>query len=210
MGTKRNYEMTNELLLASAKESFLTQGFKDTKLRDICRRAHLTTGAFYKHFKSKDDLLSQLVEPLLQDLKTIYSKQINDALSSMTPENINQIWLEKVLNMDDVIHAVYQNREIADLLLFKTNGSKYNNLAEMITQFFADKVAQIIAEMEQKEILPNDFVPDQRQIHFFVYSNTATFYDILKHSFTEAETIKLDQNLCQFSYYGWINVLKLN
>ena len=39
MGTKRNYEMTNELLLASAKESFLTQGFKDTKLRDICRRA---------------------------------------------------------------------------------------------------------------------------------------------------------------------------
>ena len=36
----------------------------------------------------------------------------------------------------------------------------------MITQFFADKVAQIIAEMEQKEILPNNFVPDQRQIHF--------------------------------------------
>ena len=65
MGTKRNYEMTNELLLASAKESFLTQVFKDTKLRDICRPAHLTTGAFYKHFKSKDDLLSQLVEPLL-------------------------------------------------------------------------------------------------------------------------------------------------
>lgn len=210
MGTKRNYEMTNELLLVSAKQAFLDQGFKDTKLRDICRQANLTTGAFYKHFKSKDDLLAQLVNPLLHDLKAIYTKQINEALQSMTPANINQIWLEKVLNMDDVIHAVYQNREIADLLLFKTNGSKYNNLAELITQFFTDQVIQIINEMEQKGILPTDFVPDQRQIHFFVYSNTATFYDILKHSFTEAETIKLDQKLCQFSYYGWINVLGLN
>ncbi|WP_429970291.1 TetR/AcrR family transcriptional regulator [Fructilactobacillus sp. Tb1] len=209
MATKRNYEMTNELLLESAKQAFLANGFKDTKLRDVCRQANLTTGAFYKHFKSKDDLLEQLVDPLLEDLKNVYLNQINDAIETMNKDNVKDVLLHQILNMDAIIHGVYQNEDIAELLLFKTNGSKYNNLAEIITKFFAENVLKTIIAMQEKGIITDNFVIDKRQIHFFVYSNTATFYDILKHSFAESETVKLYQKLCQFNYYGWINFLGL-
>lgn len=209
MATKRNYEMTNQILLTAAQQAFLANGFKDAKLRDICRQANLTTGAFYKHFKSKDELLAQLVDPFLDKLKKIYLAQIETAMETMTSENVKDVLLKQILNMDAIIHEVYQNRKMADLLLFKTNGSKYNNLAELITKFIAANVLKTIKAMQTKGILADGFVINQRQIHFFVYSNTATFYDILKHSFTETETIELYQKLCHFNYYGWINFLKL-
>ncbi|WP_413627827.1 TetR/AcrR family transcriptional regulator [Fructilactobacillus vespulae] len=207
MANQRNYEVTNQLLLDSAKTAFLANGFKDTKLRDICRQANLTTGAFYKHFKSKDELLEKLVAPFLEELQASYLNQINPAIANMTAANLSELFLTKILNMDDLIHQIYQNPEIAELLLFKTNGSKYNNLAELITKFFADNIIRAIEAMLDQGFLAANFELNRRQIHFLVYSNTATFYDILKHSYSETETISLYQNLCNFNYYGWLDFL---
>ena len=43
-----------QLILRSAKEEFLAHGFEGVSLRSICKRAGLTTGAFYNHFARKE------------------------------------------------------------------------------------------------------------------------------------------------------------
>ena len=54
-----------EALLESAKQEFMDCGFEKASLRSICKRAGVTTGAFYSYFEKKEDLFSAIVEPTL-------------------------------------------------------------------------------------------------------------------------------------------------
>lgn len=51
-----DYESTHRQILLSAMKNFSEVGFRDASIRTICKDAGVTNGAFYAHFKSKDDL----------------------------------------------------------------------------------------------------------------------------------------------------------
>jgi TetR/AcrR family transcriptional repressor of nem operon len=53
---------TRERILAAAEPMVLQQGFAGTSLDDILSATGLTKGAFFHHFKSKNDLARALVE----------------------------------------------------------------------------------------------------------------------------------------------------
>lgn len=55
-------EQTRERILATAEPMILRQGFAGTSLDDILKATKLTKGAFFHHFKGKDDLARALVE----------------------------------------------------------------------------------------------------------------------------------------------------
>lgn len=48
--------VTREKILEAAANLFALKGFHNTKLDDVGREAGVTTGAFFHHFQSKDDL----------------------------------------------------------------------------------------------------------------------------------------------------------
>ena len=52
----------NHILLASMEE-FSDKGFLGASLRQIVKKAGVTTGAFYGYFSSKEALFAALVEP---------------------------------------------------------------------------------------------------------------------------------------------------
>ena len=56
-----SYEDKNtlELILNAAKEEFLEKGFKSASLRNIVKKAGVTTGAFYGYFTSKSEIFNQ-------------------------------------------------------------------------------------------------------------------------------------------------------
>jgi len=61
---KEQARQTEQAILQAALELCRTRSFDKVSVRDICRRAGITTGAFYHHFSSKEDLLSQGFTPL--------------------------------------------------------------------------------------------------------------------------------------------------
>ena len=52
-----------EILREIASAEFLEKGFRGASLREIVKKAGVTTGAFYGYYKSKEDLFSALVKP---------------------------------------------------------------------------------------------------------------------------------------------------
>lgn len=52
-------EATRMAILDAATQLARQEGFARITVRDICKAAGVTTGAFYHHFLSKDDLLTQ-------------------------------------------------------------------------------------------------------------------------------------------------------
>ena len=55
-------EQTRERILAAAEPLVLESGFAGTSLDDVLTATGLTKGAFFHHFKGKDDLARALVE----------------------------------------------------------------------------------------------------------------------------------------------------
>ncbi len=60
-------EATRRKLLKSARRIFARDGFEAARLEDIAGHAGHTRGAFYAHFKSKEDLFFALLEQQARD-----------------------------------------------------------------------------------------------------------------------------------------------
>jgi len=54
-------QATRTAIVEAAAELFAEKGYVETSMRDISRRASLTTGAVYGHFRNKADLLAEAI-----------------------------------------------------------------------------------------------------------------------------------------------------
>jgi AcrR family transcriptional regulator len=55
-------DLTRERLMALALKEFKKRGFNETSMRDLASAAELSPGAFYYHFKSKEDVVQAFYE----------------------------------------------------------------------------------------------------------------------------------------------------
>ena len=69
---------TRELILNAAETLFLTKGYEAVSIDEICESVGMTKGAFYYHFKTKEDVLSSLFIPKLDGhLEEHYRREEN-------------------------------------------------------------------------------------------------------------------------------------
>ena len=61
---KEQARQTEQAILQAAMDLSRKQSFDKVSIREICQQAGITTGAFYHHFRSKEDLLSRGFAPL--------------------------------------------------------------------------------------------------------------------------------------------------
>ncbi len=61
---------TRQRILTEALDLFAEQGVEGTPLQHIADRLGVTKAALYYHFKSKDDLVAALIEPVFDDMET--------------------------------------------------------------------------------------------------------------------------------------------
>jgi len=62
------YDITHKKILESGKELFLKNGYERTNLRELCKKAGVTTGAFYRHFEDKSSIFRELVDDVATGL----------------------------------------------------------------------------------------------------------------------------------------------
>ena len=74
--TKAEAEQTRLKILRAALDLFAEKGYDRTTFEDVARRIRLTKGAVYWHFKTKPDLLTELVSYMTQ----LHTEQVGRAL----------------------------------------------------------------------------------------------------------------------------------
>lgn len=65
---KSQKEATRQRVLEAARELFETQGYEETTVREIARRAEVSVGSVFTTFTSKGDILSQVMTDRLDGL----------------------------------------------------------------------------------------------------------------------------------------------
>ncbi len=77
-------------ILETARELFANQGFRETRVADICDRADIAQKTFFNHFPTKLDLLREIahagVEQLMFDIEDIRKADLG------TPERIHRFF----------------------------------------------------------------------------------------------------------------------
>ena len=105
-----------EALVRSGKEEFLLRGFEGASLRAICRKAGVTTGAFYAYFDRKEALFSAIVEPMLADFRRMYDGIVEKALEDVASNGANEL---------EAIEFTCAHRDEFRLLFDCSGGTKY-------------------------------------------------------------------------------------
>ena len=88
----RDFQQTHENLLLCAQKHFLEYGFERASIREICKDAHVTNGAFYNHFEDKEALFGALVEPVVQEVKAIYEASVNEHMELAKTDDLKSLW----------------------------------------------------------------------------------------------------------------------
>ena len=56
---KAQGQETEQKILETARQLMRKNGYDAVSIRDICKEAGVTTGAFYHHFRSKEEMLEK-------------------------------------------------------------------------------------------------------------------------------------------------------
>jgi AcrR family transcriptional regulator len=118
-----DFDKTHDLILKSAMKNFLSVGFRNASIRNICRDAGVTNGAFYAHFKSKDDLFAALVSDKLQVFNETY--QDLSKMNIRSANDVMRVFEASYGSIETLIHYIYSEKEVFKLILESSDGSSY-------------------------------------------------------------------------------------
>lgn len=123
-----DYEKTHEMILKSAMKIFSLVGFRNASIRNICKDAGVTNGAFYAHFESKDALFAALVSEKLAVFNEAYEDMSEISISSI--EDVMKVFEMSYSSIETLIHYVYSEKEVFMLVLKSSGGTSYENFVQ--------------------------------------------------------------------------------
>ena len=100
---------TRQALLTAAREQFATEGFQATRTEEIVRRAGLTRGALYHHFRDKEDLFRAVYEEL--------SAEVSRSLWRRSEDRHHSAWDLFVANSEVYLDAASTNAAYRQIVL---------------------------------------------------------------------------------------------
>ncbi len=182
-----------ELLLCSGKDQFLAYGFEKASLRTICKKAGLTTGAFYNHFSGKEDLFSSLVEPMINGFRKMYQEVISKELNDLTTGVENEL--------TSITYAIRHKDEFR--LLFEcSRGTKYEGFKEyLIHEVFYPGYQKIFDRYAGKHV-------DPALVRIILHMKFEEYMELIYGGYSMEEVKKLIVQLTVFSEAGFHKLLE--
>jgi AcrR family transcriptional regulator len=146
-------QQTANRILNQAMRIFLAKGYHGTSIEDITRAAKLTKGAFYWHFRSKEDLLKRIVKE--------YEKRFLDGMIQAVNEVKGNIRdkIEKYFRYNSAF--AYYNRELCvsfDTLAAELVGAHHGIEAEFrrIYRKYQEFLSNLIVQGKKEKVFKRE------------------------------------------------------
>lgn len=202
-----NEEIMKEILKA-AKEEFLSLGYIDASMRNIAKKANLTTGSLYYHFVDKAEMLDAVVgneaEELLETFNKIQrgfaKKEIENQVSEMESYTENGVHI--------LLNYIYDNYDAFKIIICKSKGSKYEFYIDSLVDIEVENTYRFINELKTKNIKVKE--PSEDLIHILCTSFFASIFEVVHHDMTKEEALKYTDEIYAFNQAGWSVLLGLD
>ena len=196
---------TLEKIMTVACEEFLQKGFQGASLRNIVRKAGVTTGAFYGYFKSKEEIFDSLVKEQHLHLLEMYQTAL-DNFHKLPPEEqrsrMTEYTVSEMLNMTDYI---YDHFDAFRLILCCSEGTPYENLIHDMAQMDCAATGDFSEVMHQNGTPMNPVHPQLE--HMLTSGMFYAFFEIVVHEIPKESAEAYIRQLVDFYEAGFKKIM---
>ena len=195
---------TRQKLLDSAKAEFFEKGYMKASLRNICKNAGVTTGALYFFFQDKEDLFGAIVEEPLNYLMSVMKSHYAEEADEINAAGSKMDFASDYETAKVFIHFMYQYYDEFQMILTKSQGSKYEYCVDQFVELSEKHYRTIIQQIEKemgKKIL------DEYTIHWFAHMQVNIFVHLLLHEPSEEAAMQHMELIMKYFIAGWNGLL---
>lgn len=200
-----DYNQTHENILKSARKQFAEKGFRDASIRKICSDAGVTNGAFYSHFKSKEDLLGSIISPRIKALTDLYSSEKELFLDIKSPDDILNAFKKSYSSYSKAIIYVCGYREEFLLLIDSCEGSEYDGFLDMLIDEETENTMEFLSR--SKRFIKNPENVTENIARLGASFMIETIFDGLKNGLSADEIIKETAVVSEYCIAGYRHML---
>ncbi|MBN2726540.1 TetR/AcrR family transcriptional regulator [Candidatus Mcinerneyibacteriota bacterium] len=157
---KREWEfkMKKDLIADAAADLFLEKGVENVTLAEIASQVGYSKSSLYSYFKSRDDIISYLVELADEEFQEIESF-ITEQLKKIEPGESESLF--DVL-FDESFRKTYRNKKVATLfhknigLIYQNNGEifeKIMGIYEKRIKFLSGVLKEYISDVKKATLV---------------------------------------------------------
>ena len=139
MSRRYNAQESRELIIGAAEKLFFEKGFDKVSMRDISEEAKLSKGAIYHHYKSKDEIIKEIINKYVELQRSILVDLIYETDGYKGREKI--IYL--LDNIVDMVENKFKNLDLDEYQYIKSPDMIYMYLKNNIN-YDAPMLADII------------------------------------------------------------------
>ncbi|MBR2749671.1 MAG: helix-turn-helix transcriptional regulator [Clostridiales bacterium] len=200
----RDKKAHHDLIMKAAYEEFRTYGFMDASMRRIASAAGMSASGLYKHFESKEEMFSALVDPAIDGMMLLYddlAKKENETLN--LPET-TRVW-EDSSSTSIMLDYIYSHLDAFKLIICSSQGTRYANFVHDIALMEEKNTHEYIANARKNGFTVNE-VSDE-EMHLLVTMNIDAVVAAVEHDFTKEQAMHYAKTLEKFFIPGWRAVL---
>ena len=118
-------ESSRKEILKAAREEFLEKGYKGASLRSICKKAGITTGAFYFQFENKEAVLKEILDPILAQFQLLMNQNVKSEFEEEASSSDADEWM---------VEMIWLHKAEFQILLTGTAGTPYEKVFETLRE----------------------------------------------------------------------------
>ncbi len=154
----------HEALLDAAREEFARRGLDRARVEDIARRAGISKGAFYLHFRTKEEALREILQRFLGALgdHALRRTEVEDRIAREGPDGAGVLDAECALDAD-LLELLWRNRQIVaavDRLGWAGNEAAVGEFRRRMHALVSGRLARRQAAGHLRPDLPPDTAAD--------------------------------------------------
>ena len=185
---KNKWDKKKEHFLKVSKKVFLKEGLVSSNMKDIAAKAGVSRTALYYYFKSKKDILREIVKC---GLEVYFNDLIHDITLAKSKQDIRQAILKNYFEMikkDKEFVFIYMQ------LLVKTNETSLVSICEYFKKQQKEWYQKLNEQIREKKM---DISDDEFRL-MSIFSNGMVFAYFIGTSFEEIKKLT-DQFLAGFN-----------
>lgn len=197
---------TLDLIHAAAKAEFLEKGFKSASLRNIVKKAGVTTGAFYGYYDSKEALFEALVGEQYETFMNCYRKAQEDFTKlppREQPESMGEI---SGKCMHDMLLYAYANLDEFKLILGCSEGTRFAGMVDEMVEIESKGTHDYQAVLETLG-RPSPRI-DPRLEHILITGMFNAYFELIVHEMPLEKAENYLKELGEFYTAGWMKIMR--
>ncbi|MCR5057021.1 MAG: TetR/AcrR family transcriptional regulator [Clostridiales bacterium] len=200
----RDKKAHHDMIMKAAFEEFRTHGFPDASMRRIASAAGMSASGLYKHFESKEEMFSALVDPAIDGMMVLYEDLARKENETLNLQTTTRAW-EDQSSTSIMLDYIYSHLDAFKLIICSSQGTRYANFVHDIALMEEKNTREYIANARRNGFAVNEI--SDEEMHLLVTMNINAVVAAVEHDFSKDQAKRYAKTLEKFFIPGWRAVL---